>query len=390
MRFLAAIAAVPFLFTFPASAAAYYVATNGNDGARGSVEAPFRTITRASSVVKPGDVVNVRGGTYSEAVRISAEGTAAARIIVRAMPGEAVILDGRRHPASRPVVELRRTAYVELSGFEVRNSPYIGIVVWHARHTRVLDNHVHHTRRNGIYVGGDALRSNADITVARNRVHDTVLENRRHNMRRGGWAGAIVVSKTERATIADNRVWNNDGEGVISRLSDHAVIRNNEIFDNFSAYLYLDNARFVTADRNRLYSTGNKRYFRDGKPAAGIAVANETNPQLNRSSDNVFTNNVVTGTRWGFYYGNYESGGGLRNTKVANNTFSATTDEIIRIEDDSHANSVVEQNTFRQTRSPAVRYSGAGGVTFRNNTWYGSAGAAAGRGDIVHDPRPSR
>lgn len=390
MRLLTAIAVSSFLFAGSASAATYYVSTTGNDAAAGSIEAPFRTLAKAAQVAKPGDVVNVRGGVYTGKTTIQSKGTAAAPIVFRAMAGETAVLDGTGTAAGTDVVTLAGTEYVDFSGFEVRNATKIGIVVWHGRNTRVLNNVVHDATRNGIYVGGDVAGANSDITISGNSVYNTVLENQYHTMN-GGWAGAVVVSRTERATITGNRIWNNDGEGLISLRSNYATIRNNEIFDNYSVNLYLDNARFVTADGNMIYSTGNTRYFRNGKPAAGISVANETKDIMNPSSDNVFVNNVVVGTRYGFYYGNYESGGGLKNTKVVNNTFYGSIDEIIRVDNDAHANSLVANNIFFQTGSAAPRYSGAGPVVYRNNLWYGgSSGAAAGTGDLVGDPRFAR
>ena len=387
MRLSTAVAVSLILIASTANAATYYVATSGNDAAAGSIDAPFRTISKAAQVVKPGDVVNVRGGVYTDRASIYSKGTAAAPIVFRAMPGETPILDGANTPSNKGVVELSETEYVDFSGFEIRNAPYIGIVLWHTRNTRVLDNHVHHTVRNGIYAGGDTIGSTSDVTVSGNSVHDTVLENQYHNMNGGGWAGAVVVSKADRATITSNRIWNNDGEGLISLRANGHLVQGNEIWDNFSVNLYLDNARFVTADRNLIYSTGNTRYYRNGLPAAGISIANETKDVMTPSSDNVFTNNIVIGTRWGFHYGNYESGGGLRNTRVLNNTFYGTIAEIVRIEDDAHANSVVANNIFHQTGSPAPRYGGGSAVSYANNVWYGgSAGAASGATDFYGDP----
>ena len=387
MRLLAAVAVSSLVFASSVSAATYYVAPGGNDSANGSSATPFRTITRASKVAQPGDIVNVRTGTYSDAVSISSKGTASAPIVFRAMPGETPVLDGGSLTGNTPVVALNTAAHVEFSGFEVRNSAYIGIVIWHATNIRVLNNHIHHTTRNGIYAGGDTMSACSDITVSGNNVHDTVLENQYHTMTTGGWAGAVVVSRTDRSTITNNRVYNNDGEGIISVRSNYALIRNNEISDNYSAYIYLDNARFATVDRNLVYSTGNSRYYRDGRPGTGIAVANETTSIMNPSSDNTITNNIVIGTRWGFYYGAYESGGGLRNTKVLNNTFYGTTEEIIRVENDAHANSVVANNIFFQTGSIAPKYSGSGAVTYRSNLWYGgTAGVAGGADDIIGNP----
>ena len=383
MRFPLLLLLTLLFFTTPLSAATLYVAPSGDDTAAGSIEKPLRSITRAAALAKPGDIVNVRGGTYRERVFITSRGTSEKRIVFRAVEGEQVVLDGSALARDEPIVELHDTEYVDLEGFEVLNSPSVGIVVWHATHTRLLNNHVHYTQRNGIYVGGDEFQSNSDITLSGNHVHETVLENRMRDMGDGGWAGAVVVSRTGGATIIGNRIWNNFGEGLISLRSDSALIRDNEIFDNFSANLYLDNARHVRVEHNTIYATGNRRFDRDGLPAAGIAIANETKDVMNPSSDIVITNNIVCGTRWGFYYGDYESGGGLRNTKVLHNEFIGTVEEIIRIEGEGHSDTEVAHNVFHQTGSPPPRLVGAGEVMFRNNVWHGESGAAAGENDRI-------
>ena len=369
-------------------AADRYVSLSGNDANAGTLAAPFRTVTHAATVAQPGDTIHVRGGVYSERVKIYSKGTASARITFKSYNSEKVTFDGATVPSDKAVVTLNETEYVDFTGFEVRNAPYIGILGWYAKQTRILNNDVHDTVRGGIWVGADTTGYSSDITVSGNSVHNTVLENQYHNMGGGGWAGAVVVSVTERATITSNRIWNNDGEGLISLRSNHHVVRGNTIWDNFSVELYIDNSRFATVDRNLVYNTGNPRYLRDGKRAAGIAVANETNANMNPSSDNVFSNNIVVGTRWGFYYGAWESGGGLKNTKVVNNTFYGTTDAIVEIENDAHANSVVQNNIFHGTGAPTPRYTGAGaGVTYANNLWYGgTAGPAASATDVLANP----
>ncbi|HEX6099079.1 MAG TPA: right-handed parallel beta-helix repeat-containing protein [Thermoanaerobaculia bacterium] len=371
-----------------AHAADRYVSLSGNDANAGTLAAPLRTITQAAALAQPGDTIHVRAGVYNERVKIYSKGTAAARITFKPYNNEKVTLDGATVPADKAIVTLNETQYVDFSGFEVRNGPYIGILGWLAKNTRILNNDVHGTVRGGIWVGAETVGYSSDITVSGNSVHNTVLENQYHNMGGGGWAGAVVVSVTERATITDNRIWNNDGEGLISLRSNHHVVRGNTIWDNFSVELYIDNSRFATVDRNLVYNTGNPRYLRNGNRAAGIAVANETNANMNPSSDNVFSNNIVVGTRWGFYYGAWESGGGLRNTKVVNNTFYGTTDAIVEIENDAHANSVVQNNIFFGTGSPSPRYTGAGtGVTYAHNLWYGgTAGSAASSSDVLANP----
>ncbi|MBN1674458.1 MAG: fibronectin type III domain-containing protein, partial [Kiritimatiellae bacterium] len=73
----------------------YYVATSGSDGNNGtSLAAPFRTIQKAASVMKPGDVCRIRQGTYRETVRPANSGVAGAPITFEAYNGEDVIVSG--------------------------------------------------------------------------------------------------------------------------------------------------------------------------------------------------------------------------------------------------------------------------------------------------------
>jgi hypothetical protein len=78
--------------------ATYYVATNGNDSASGaSINTPFRSLAKAVSVSSPGNLIYMRGGTYTTNATISIgsshNGTAANPIRLRAYPGEHPILD---------------------------------------------------------------------------------------------------------------------------------------------------------------------------------------------------------------------------------------------------------------------------------------------------------
>jgi hypothetical protein len=76
--------------------ATYYVATNGSDSASGtSTNTPFRSLFKAHSVANPGNLIYMRGGTYTTnaVLTINRNGTAANPIRLRAYPGERPILD---------------------------------------------------------------------------------------------------------------------------------------------------------------------------------------------------------------------------------------------------------------------------------------------------------
>jgi parallel beta-helix repeat protein len=372
------------------NAATFYVSTSGNDANTGSITSPFRTINKAAGVVRPGDEVLVRGGVYAGLVSIGSKGTASARISFRSYPGELAVIDGAGTASGKDLVTLYRAEYVDFSGFEVRNATKIGVCGYASNNIRLTNNTVHGSVRNGIYFGYSSIGSSYDILIDGNRVYNNVLENQYQTMTGGGWAATVVVSRTERAQITNNRVHANYGEGIDVLLSNTALVQKNVVYDNFSVGIYVDNGRYVTIDQNLVYSSGDSRFFRGGYPAAGIQMANETYSTQNLITDVTVTNNVVVNTRWGFYYGNYETGGGLKNTRVANNSFYKATHAILDVNNDTHSNSVIENNVFYQVGGTAAKSAGSG-VTYRNNNWYGNnAGTAAGSGDVYGDPKFSR
>ncbi len=73
----------------------YYVAADGDDAGDGSIDQPFRTLTKLWTVLAPGDLVYLRGGTYAFDVQqylVDVDGTEAAPIRVFAFPCEKPIL----------------------------------------------------------------------------------------------------------------------------------------------------------------------------------------------------------------------------------------------------------------------------------------------------------
>lgn len=372
-----------------AQAATYYVSTSGSDSNSGSLSSPFATIYKANSVVKAGDVVYVRGGVYNALVSISAAGTSSARILFSSYPGETAVIDGTGLGSDKNLVYFGSSAnYVDWSGFEVRNATRIGLLVYGGKNIGLYNNRVHSSTRNGIYIGSSSSAKTTDVVVDGNLVYNNVLENQNHSLS-SGWAQAIGVSKSDRVRVTSNRIYQNYGEGLDFILSDYGYAAHNEIRDNFSVQMYLDNAQYTTIEQNFIYSSGDTRFYRGGYPAHGIGLANESYSTSNPLSDLKIINNIVLNSRWALYYQDYEAGGGLKNTLVANNTFYNATHAMVAMDADAHNNSYIQSNVFYQASSGSMTYgTTSSGLTFRHNNWYGgSAGFAAGSGDIVGDPK---
>lgn len=74
----------------------YYVTPNGTSGGNGTMDRPWdlKTALAHPSVVKPGDVIWVRKGTYRGEFYSKLRGTASSPVVIRAYPGERVTIDG--------------------------------------------------------------------------------------------------------------------------------------------------------------------------------------------------------------------------------------------------------------------------------------------------------
>lgn len=83
------------LTAYAGQAKEYHVSTSGVDGNPGSQLKPFKTISAAVRIARPGDVVTVHVGVYRERINPPRGGTADdKRIVYRAAPGDTVVIKG--------------------------------------------------------------------------------------------------------------------------------------------------------------------------------------------------------------------------------------------------------------------------------------------------------
>ena len=120
-------------FTLSLSGATYYIATDGSDSNPGSLSQPWRTIQKGFSSISPGDILYIRGGTYTPAATViggmycgagvsNKRGTAGSVYKVLAYPGETPVLDCRNMTGtsySKAGILLYSCAYWQIKGIEI-------------------------------------------------------------------------------------------------------------------------------------------------------------------------------------------------------------------------------------------------------------------------------
>jgi F5/8 type C domain/Right handed beta helix region/Protein of unknown function (DUF1565) len=198
----------------PSTGTLRYVATNGSDANPGTIDRPWRSITKALTAAVPGNRILVRAGTYAgtlgagpsvggpgPAVYASPKGTASAPITLEAYPGErpviaamvslpspqwfrmsGFVIDGANAPAGAEGVSLGNTSgaapsHVEISYNEIRNfrpasTHAQGVLHYSGSDTALVGNRIHHVGAQRFYDHGIYLKAGRRVVVANNVIWD--------------------------------------------------------------------------------------------------------------------------------------------------------------------------------------------------------------------------
>lgn len=298
--------------------ATYYVSTTGKDTAAGTLANPYKTLTKAAGVAAAGDRVLVRGGSYFEQVKIGRSGSATTPIEFGVYPGETVVIDGSKTARGTDLVSITGS-HVAFRGFKVVNAKRTGIALWAARGVTLSRNTVTGCVRGGIWMGASDRTTSGGHTISQNKVYMNCLENAARSWS-GGWPRAIAVDASDQTVVDGNHVFQNYGEGIGALSSYGTNIKNNYVYDNYSVMIYLDNAPWSYVQNNYLFTTGDSRFYRSGKPAVSVLIANEQTTYPLASSNITVSPNTIAGLVSPYYDASYGLGGGLSAGVLAPNT----------------------------------------------------------------------
>ncbi|WAM34558.1 rhamnogalacturonan lyase family protein [Caldicellulosiruptor morganii] len=138
---------------------AIYVAPEGNQNNPGTIDKPT-TLEKAIAIVKPGQVIYMRGGTYKYSVQITIgrdnNGTSSARKCIYAFPNERPILDFSSQPYgnvdSNPRGLQINGSYWHIKGLEIMGAADNGIFVG-GNYNIIEQCEIHHNRDSGLQIG---------------------------------------------------------------------------------------------------------------------------------------------------------------------------------------------------------------------------------------------
>lgn len=280
-----------------ASGCTLWASTTGNDAASGSSAAPFRTFKRLADALVPGSVGCLRAGTYAppagvDGIALVRGGTTAAPATLRPAPGETVTVDGR--------LDIRSTAHdlviagLRLNGVSATGSE-AGSVTIDADRVSLIGNDITAPTRicvtsgysrvvTGLVIEGNRIHHCGDGAPRARQEHGVYLEQTRgaivrHNVIDHNNTRGINLYFDADGTLIENNVIDANQVGInlgaknaggVAYRSEHNVIRNNLITNNWALHLesYYDEVApvagdlgnavsancFFGADRSRVYN----------------------------------------------------------------------------------------------------------------------------------------
>jgi len=174
-----------------ARADTYYVATNGSDENPGSETKPLRTVQKAASLARVGDMILVRGGVYHEAFVLRFSGQQGKPIVLKNYAGESgknagVIQPGElgKQPPGHSILLQAQQGYqkpigwITVEGLEIRYG-WDGVKFYNAHDIIIRRCNIHQNWNQGILGNGNRVLIDRNIIagkgtnkkVAQNLVH---------------------------------------------------------------------------------------------------------------------------------------------------------------------------------------------------------------------------
>jgi parallel beta-helix repeat protein len=313
-----------FLNPNAAAATTYYVATTGKDTNQGTQISPFRTIAKGLSVVKAGDKLYIRAGTYTETIDSNNQtiptGTSWSNApVIAASPGETVVLNG----SGGQVIGLAHgyIQYVIFDGLVIDATNATFGIGTHStpHHVRFINVEVKNARGSGILGGGDGFE------YINMKVHDN---GRTVNLDHG-----FYLTKS-------------------NQLVDKCEVYNNAAFG-----VHIYTVTSASGSRANNNTVRNNLIHNNAKLGAGAGIL------LGSGDGNTAYNNIVIKNSG---YGIQVSSEGPTNTKVYNNTIYGNKYSGVAIFSRS-LNTIVRNNILSQNGG-TLSDSGTGTIQSNNVT----------------------
>lgn len=297
----------------------YFVSPEGDDTADGKTEsAAWKTLEKVNAQqLNPGDSVYLkRGGVWNEQLVLKHSGTADAPITVGAYgSGDLPVISGDSFiPSDRGqgLLQIDSASYVTVENIKISKSSSYGIKIFNSKSPVIRNCEIERSVDGGIISDPYEGKYSSDVLIEGNSIH----ENNLYGLQT--WHEAITMAGVVGFEIRDNKVYNNNKEGIDAKYNaQNGSIHDNQCYDNNGPQIYIDAAHGIEIYNNRLSGSAADK--------AGLAMGVES--EYNENKDNLYDitarNNVIYDNGTGisvWIQDGAEAWADIYNIKILNNT----------------------------------------------------------------------
>ncbi len=210
-----------------AAETSYYVAPDGDDLNPGTIDRPWRTLSKAALELQPGDTLLIRGGEYREQLLAARSGEPGAYITFKAYPGEQVVVRGNDATEQNGVF-VPAKSYLVFEGLTVRGfhqgfncqAPGHHIVISH----NVFENNLSAGIASSGHASGTAKDCCDYLTIEDNTIRNNGyhLNGTPATSPGEGWGSGITLQPNSDPYLFDSNY-----------NQFHTIIRRNTIYHNY-------------------------------------------------------------------------------------------------------------------------------------------------------------
>jgi nitrous oxidase accessory protein NosD len=242
------------------------VSTKGSDGAKGTREAPLRTIGKAAVLANPGDVIRVLPGVYPEEILLESRGSGVAPITLRGegSPRPTLAPGGRVRSS---VIRVRGRWNLENLQVDVGGAPMFAVIFESAAIQSVLSGS---ELKSGTTGAGVLVAGARDITIQGNSIH--------HFIKPGDDShGVVVVGPSRNITVRGNDIHHNSGDSVQCQAgtapAEGLLIEGNTLHDEGENGVDIKQCYRITVRDNVLFGFPNSAIRPSGSSAGeGVLI----------------------------------------------------------------------------------------------------------------------
>jgi len=303
------------LISITVNATEYYIAPTtatppGSDSNAGTIASPWLTLTKAWTAVNAGDIIYLRGGTYTNAMMPpttllqNKSGTAGNYIKIYNYPGESPLIDysDATFTTQKMALRLINTDYIHIKGLHIRNMnqpvdgsvAHYGLILWSDVNNCIFENlEIDHIGGWGVVIG-DLCNNNTFKYVDSHHNSDRYTPEETWGWSDGFETGSTTSTGT--TFIGCRAYWNSD-DGWDLRGHNGTVT-----IDSCWSFLNGYQPGEKSGDSDIMVHGGNGEGFKLG-PKSNPNTTNILRTLTNCLASNNYSSGFSCNTSTGYYFG---------------------------------------------------------------------------------------